>query len=127
MASGNSAYCSELLRQVRLLRESRRVRERLNVECTADDFCMADDNLATCGACMVEDIVKEATCKTADSSNDGDDIDVGDGKGPPPATKTLHALNVLRCAMAANEISDMCTRFYGFEQSLLSDPTKKKK
>ncbi|KAH7932966.1 hypothetical protein HPB49_005287 [Dermacentor silvarum] len=80
--------------------------ERLNVECTADDFCTADDNLATCGARTVEDIVEEATCEAADSSDDSDDIDVGDGEGPPRAAETLHALDVVRRAMAADEISD---------------------
>ncbi|KAL1417888.1 hypothetical protein MTO96_006060 [Rhipicephalus appendiculatus] len=102
--------------------------ERLDSGCTADDFCTADDNLATCGARTVEDILGEATCEFADSSDDGDDIDEGDGEEPPPAAETLHALDVLRRAMAADEISDdTCTRFYGFQRSLLSDLTKKKK
>ncbi|KAH7982387.1 hypothetical protein HPB52_004301 [Rhipicephalus sanguineus] len=37
--------------------------ERLDAGCTADDFFTADDNLATCGAHTVEDIVEEATCE----------------------------------------------------------------
>ncbi|KAL3183741.1 hypothetical protein MRX96_033818 [Rhipicephalus microplus] len=94
--------------------------EQLNVECTSDDFCTADDNLATCGARTVEDIVEEAACGAADSSDDGDDIDVGDVEGPPPVAETLHALDVLRRAVAADEVSDdTCRRFYAFEQSLL--------
>lgn len=102
--------------------------ELLDAGCTAEDFCTADDNLATCGARTVEDIVEEATCEVADSSDDGDNIDEGDGEGPPPAAETLHALDVLRRAMAADEISDdTCTRFYGFQRSLLSDFAKKKK
>ncbi|KAH8019251.1 hypothetical protein HPB51_018478 [Rhipicephalus microplus] len=102
--------------------------EQLNVECTSDDFCTADDNLATRGARTVEDIVEEATCGDADSSDDGDDIDVGDGEGPPPAAETLHALDVLRRAVAADEVSDdTCRRFYAFEQSLLGDLAKKKR
>ncbi|KAH7972454.1 hypothetical protein HPB52_012442 [Rhipicephalus sanguineus] len=80
--------------------------ELLDAGCTAEDFCTADDNLATCGARTVEDIVEEATCEVADSSDDGDNIDEGDGEGPPPAAETLHALDVLRRAMAADEISD---------------------
>ncbi|KAH7932179.1 hypothetical protein HPB51_029492 [Rhipicephalus microplus] len=101
--------------------------EQLNVECTSDDFGTEDDNLATCGAHMVEDIVEEATCEAGDSSDDGDDIDVGNDEGPPPAAETLHALGVLRCAMAADEVSDdTCTCFYAFEQSLLGDLVKKK-
>ncbi|KAH7950777.1 hypothetical protein HPB52_001461 [Rhipicephalus sanguineus] len=88
--------------------------------CTAEDFCTVDDNIATCGARTVEDIVEEATCEVADSSDDGDDIDEGDGEGPPAAAETLRALDVLRRAMAADEISDdTCTRFYGFQRSLL--------
>ncbi|KAH8034192.1 hypothetical protein HPB51_021603 [Rhipicephalus microplus] len=102
--------------------------EQLNVECTSDDFCTADDNLATCGARTVEDIVEEAACGAANSSDDGDDIDVGDGEGPPPAAETLHALDVLRRAVAADEVSDdTCRRFYAFEQSLLGDLAKKKR
>ncbi|KAH7947296.1 hypothetical protein HPB52_009784 [Rhipicephalus sanguineus] len=66
----------------------------------AEDFCTADDNLATCGARTVEDIVEEATCEVADSSDDGDNIDEGDGEGPPPAAETLHALDVLRLLLA---------------------------
>ncbi|KAH7981689.1 hypothetical protein HPB52_000714 [Rhipicephalus sanguineus] len=98
------------------------------IELDTEDFCTADDNLATCGARTVEDIVEEATCEVADSSDDGDNIDEGDGEGPPPAAETLHALDVLRRAMAADEISDdTCTRFYGFQRSLLSDFAKKKK
>ncbi|KAL3188234.1 hypothetical protein MRX96_023979 [Rhipicephalus microplus] len=94
--------------------------EQRNVECTSDDFCTADDNLATCGARTVEDIVEEATCEAADSSDDGDDIDVGDDEGRAPAAEILHALDVLRRAVAADEVSDdTCTRFYAFEQSLL--------
>ncbi|KAL3190671.1 hypothetical protein MRX96_002337 [Rhipicephalus microplus] len=93
--------------------------EQLNVECTSDDFCTADDNLATCGARTVDDIVEEATWEAADSSDDGDDIDVGDGEESPPAVETLHALDVLRRAVAADEVSDdTCTCFYAFEQSL---------
>ncbi|KAH7947912.1 hypothetical protein HPB52_016802 [Rhipicephalus sanguineus] len=80
--------------------------ELLDAGCTAEDFCTADDNLATCGARTVEDIVEEATCEVADSSDDGDNIDEGDGEGLPPAAETLHALDVLRRAMAADEISD---------------------
>ncbi|KAH8038696.1 hypothetical protein HPB51_002840 [Rhipicephalus microplus] len=100
--------------------------EQLNVECTSDDFCTADDDLATCGTRTVEDIVEEAACGAADSSDDGDDIDVGDGEGPPPAAETLHALDVLRRAVAADEVSDdTCRRFYAFEQSLLGDLAKK--
>ncbi|KAH7967565.1 hypothetical protein HPB52_000128 [Rhipicephalus sanguineus] len=83
--------------------------ELLDAGCTAEDFCTADDNLATCGARTVEDIVEEATCEVADSSDDGDNIDEGDGEGPPPAAETLHALDVLRRAMAADEISDDTT------------------
>ncbi|KAH8038016.1 hypothetical protein HPB51_020536 [Rhipicephalus microplus] len=76
----------------------------------------------------VEDIVEEATCGAADSSDDGDDIDVGDGEGPPLAAETLHALDVLRRAVAADEVSgDTCRRFYAFEQSLLGDLAKKKR
>ncbi|KAH7985652.1 hypothetical protein HPB52_025489 [Rhipicephalus sanguineus] len=86
--------------------------ELLDAGCTAEDFCTADDNLATCGARTVEDIVEEATCEVADSSDDADNIDEGDGEGPPPAAETLHALDVLRRAMAADEISDdTCTAF----------------
>ncbi|KAH7985658.1 hypothetical protein HPB52_025484 [Rhipicephalus sanguineus] len=73
--------------------------ELLDAGCTAEDFCTADDNLATCGARTVEDIVEEATCEVCDSSDDGDNIDEGDGEGPPPAAETLHALDVLRRAM----------------------------
>ncbi|KAH8029897.1 hypothetical protein HPB51_005199 [Rhipicephalus microplus] len=102
--------------------------EQRNVECTSDDFCTADDNLATCGARTVEDIVEEATCEAADSSDDGDDIDVGDDEGRASAAETLHALDVLRRAVAADEVSDdTCTRFYAFEQSLLGDLAKKKR
>ncbi|KAH8008949.1 hypothetical protein HPB51_008076 [Rhipicephalus microplus] len=102
--------------------------EQLNVDCTSDDFCTADDNLATCGARTVEDIVEEATCEAADSSDDGDNIDVGDGEGLLPAAETLHALDVLRRAVAADEVSDdTCTHFYAFEQSLLGDLAKKKR
>ncbi|KAL3177788.1 hypothetical protein MRX96_038924 [Rhipicephalus microplus] len=97
--------------------------EQLNVECTSDDFCTADDNLATCGARTVEDIVEEATCGAANSSDDGDDIDVGDGEGPLLPAETLHALDVPRRAVAADEVSDdTCRRFYAFEQSLLGKP-----
>ncbi|KAH8031412.1 hypothetical protein HPB51_017184 [Rhipicephalus microplus] len=63
--------------------------------CSADDFCTADDNLATCGACTVEDIVKEATYEVADSSDDDEEMDECDGEGAPPAAETLHALDVL--------------------------------
>ncbi|KAH8039767.1 hypothetical protein HPB51_008699 [Rhipicephalus microplus] len=102
--------------------------EQLNVKCTSDDFCTGDDNLATCGVRTVEDIVEEATCEAADSSDDGDDIDRGDVEGPPPAAETLHALDVLRRAVAADEVSDDTgTRFYAFEQSLLGDLAKKKR
>ncbi|KAH7963656.1 hypothetical protein HPB52_022324 [Rhipicephalus sanguineus] len=87
--------------------------ELLDAGCTAEDFCTADDNLATCGARTVEDIVEEATCEVADSSDDGDNIDEGDGEGPPPAAETLHALDVLRRAMAADEISDDTTALAG--------------
>ncbi|KAH7982021.1 hypothetical protein HPB52_002611 [Rhipicephalus sanguineus] len=91
--------------------------ELLDAGCTAEDFCTADDNLATCGARTVEDIVEEATCEVADSSDDGDNIDEGDGEGLPPAAETLHALDVLRRAMAADEISDdTCTRFTDFKE-----------
>ncbi|KAH7982294.1 hypothetical protein HPB52_003827 [Rhipicephalus sanguineus] len=90
--------------------------ELLDAGCTAEDFCTADDNLATCGARTVEDIVEEATCEVADSSDDGDNIDEGDGEGPPPAAETLHALDVLRRAVAADEISDD-TRVLMWKQS----------
>ncbi|KAH7938902.1 hypothetical protein HPB52_002190 [Rhipicephalus sanguineus] len=77
---------------------------------SADYFCTADDNLATCGARTVEDIVEEATCEVADFSDDGDDI--GEGEGPPLAAEMPHALDVLRHPMAADEISDdTCPRF----------------
>ncbi|KAL1445510.1 hypothetical protein MTO96_044984 [Rhipicephalus appendiculatus] len=93
-----------------------------------DNFCTAHDNLTTCVACTVEDIVEDVTCEVADSSDDGDDIDEGGGEGPPLAAETLHALNILRHAMAADEISDDTGKhFYGFQRSLLSDLTKKKK
>ncbi|KAL3185242.1 hypothetical protein MRX96_031110 [Rhipicephalus microplus] len=89
--------------------------ERLHAGCSADDFCMAYDNLATCGARTMEDIVNEATSEVADSSDDGEEIGECDGEGPPPAAETLHALDVLRRAMAAEETSDdTCTRFYVF-------------
>ncbi|KAH7938900.1 hypothetical protein HPB52_002188 [Rhipicephalus sanguineus] len=77
--------------------------EWLDAACTADYFCTADDNLATCGARTVEDIVEEATCEVADFSDDCDDI--GEGEGPPLA-EMPHALDVLRHPMAADEISD---------------------
>ncbi|KAL3192574.1 hypothetical protein MRX96_058989 [Rhipicephalus microplus] len=86
--------------------------ECLDAGCSADDFCTADDNLDTCGAHMVEDIVNEATCEVADSSDDDEETDECDGEGAPPAAQTLHTLDVLRRAMAAEEISnDTCTRF----------------
>lgn len=102
--------------------------DRLDAGCTADDFCSADDNLATCGARTVEDIVGEATCEAADSSDDGDGENEGDDERlPPPAAETLHALDILRRAMGAQEIGeDTCTRFYAFERSLLADLAKKK-
>ncbi|KAH9384886.1 hypothetical protein HPB48_026916 [Haemaphysalis longicornis] len=98
-------------------------RDRLDAGCTADDFCSADDNLATCGAHTVQDIVEEATCKAADPSHDGDNKNYPDDERlpppPPPTAKTLHALNILRRAMGAQEIGeDMSTRFYAFERSL---------
>ncbi|KAH7932024.1 hypothetical protein HPB51_029572 [Rhipicephalus microplus] len=83
--------------------------ECLDAGCSAGDFCTADDNLATCGARTVEDNVSEATCEVADSSNDDEEIDECDGKGPPPAAETLHALDVLRRSMAAEEMSDDTT------------------
>ncbi|KAH8019112.1 hypothetical protein HPB51_016750 [Rhipicephalus microplus] len=91
-----------------------------------DGFQASDDNLATCGARTVEDIVEEATCEAADSTNDGDDV--GDGEGPLPAAETLYALDILGRAVAVDEVSDnTCTRFYAFEQSLLGDLAKKKR
>ncbi|KAH8019110.1 hypothetical protein MRX96_009712 [Rhipicephalus microplus] len=74
--------------------------ECLDARCSADDFCTADNNLATCGARTVDDIVNEATCEVADSSDDDKEMDECDGEGPPPADETLHALHVLRRAMA---------------------------
>ncbi|KAH7931692.1 hypothetical protein HPB51_029720 [Rhipicephalus microplus] len=101
--------------------------ECLDAGCSADDFCTADDTLATCGAGTVEDIINEATCEVADSNDDVEEMDKCDGERPPPAAETLHALDVLRRAMAAEGISDdTCMRFYGFHKSLLSDLTKKK-
>ncbi|KAH8035109.1 hypothetical protein HPB51_004350 [Rhipicephalus microplus] len=94
--------------------------ECLDAGCSADDLCTADDNFATCGARTVEDIVNEVTCEVADSSDDDKEMDECDGEGPPPADETLHALGVLRHAMAAEGINDdMCTLFYGFQKSLL--------
>ncbi|KAL3179752.1 hypothetical protein MRX96_037740 [Rhipicephalus microplus] len=72
--------------------------------CRVFGFCTADDNLATCGARMVEDIVNGVTCEVADSSDDDEEMDECDGEGPPPAAETLHALDVLRRAMAAEGI-----------------------
>ncbi|KAH8036611.1 hypothetical protein HPB51_002149 [Rhipicephalus microplus] len=77
--------------------------ECLDAGCSADDFCTADGNLATCGARMAEDIVNEATCEVADSSDDCEEIDECEGEGPPPAAETLHALDMLRCAMPAEK------------------------
>ncbi|KAH8009146.1 hypothetical protein HPB51_010936 [Rhipicephalus microplus] len=69
----------------------------------------------------VEDNVNEATCEVADSSDNGGEIDEYDGGGPPLAAETLHELDVLRCTMAAGEISDdTCMHLYGFQKSLLS-------
>ncbi|KAL3197834.1 hypothetical protein MRX96_044683 [Rhipicephalus microplus] len=99
--------------------------EQLNVECASDDFCTADDNLATCGARTVEDIVEEATCGAADSSDDGDDIDVGDGEGPPPAAETLHALGVLRRAVAADEARRLEALTAGAKGLMLDDDLEK--
>ncbi|KAH7955232.1 hypothetical protein HPB51_028168 [Rhipicephalus microplus] len=86
----------------------------------SDDLCTADDNLTTCGAPTVEDIVNEATFEVTDSSDDSEKIDEGNDEGPPPEAETLHALDVVRRAMVAEEISDdTCTCFYGFQGSLL--------
>ncbi|KAH8019706.1 hypothetical protein HPB51_021028 [Rhipicephalus microplus] len=63
--------------------------ECLDDGCSVDDFCTADDNLATCGACTVQDIVNEATCEVTDSSDDDEEMDVCDGEGPSPAAETL--------------------------------------
>ncbi|KAH8034925.1 hypothetical protein HPB51_003212 [Rhipicephalus microplus] len=93
---------------------------------SADDFCAVDNNIAICGGHTLEDIVNEATCEVAVSSDDDEEMDKCDGEGPLPAAETLHALDVLRRAMAAEGISDdTCTRFYGFQISLPSDLTKK--
>ncbi|KAH7938694.1 hypothetical protein HPB51_028789 [Rhipicephalus microplus] len=97
--------------------------ECLDGRCS-DDLCTADDNLTTCGVPTVEDIVNEATCEVADSSDDGEKIDEGNDEGPPPAAETLHALDVVRRAMVAEEISDDTrTRFYGFKgkRTILAD------
>ncbi|KAH8036248.1 hypothetical protein HPB51_021492 [Rhipicephalus microplus] len=94
--------------------------ECLDAGCSAHDFSAADDYLATCGARTVEDKVNEAMCEVANSSDDDEKMDKSDGKGPPPVAETLHALDVLRRAMAAEGISDdTCRRFYGFQKSLL--------
>lgn len=86
-----------------------------DAERTADDFCTAYDILTPCGARTVDDIVENATREVADSSDDGKDIDEGNSNGPPLAAERLHALDVLRRAMAANEISDdTCMHSYGF-------------
>lgn len=103
--------------------------DHLDAGCTADNFCTADDNRATCGARIVEEIVEKATCEAADDcSDDGDDIEErGDERLPPPAAETLHALDILKHAMGAEEIrEDPCTHFYASERSLLTDLTKKK-
>ncbi|KAH8021144.1 hypothetical protein HPB51_012539 [Rhipicephalus microplus] len=89
--------------------------ECLDARCSAHDFCTADDDLATCGARTVEDIVNEATSEVAESSEDGEEIDKCNGEGPPPAAETPHVLDVLRRAMTTEEISDdTCTHFYVF-------------
>ncbi|KAL3248252.1 hypothetical protein MRX96_056659 [Rhipicephalus microplus] len=65
--------------------------ECLDAGCSADDFCTADHNLATCGARTVEDIVNEATCEVADSSDDDEEMDECDGEGLPPAAETARS------------------------------------
>ncbi|KAH8029604.1 hypothetical protein HPB51_001886 [Rhipicephalus microplus] len=93
--------------------------EFLDAGCSADYFFTTDDNLATCGV-RTEDIVNEATCEVADSSDDDEEMHECDGEEPPPAAETLHALDVLSRAMAAEGISvDTGTRFYRFQRSLL--------
>ncbi|KAL3223961.1 hypothetical protein MRX96_027032 [Rhipicephalus microplus] len=79
--------------------------ECLDARCSDDNFCTA------------EDIVSEATCEVADSSDDDEKIDECNGKGSAPAAETLHKLDALRRAMAAEEISDdTCTHFYEFQK-----------
>lgn len=77
--------------------------DQLDGGCSVLDFITADDNLATCGARTVEDILNEATSGAASSSEEeGNENGRGNDKQPPPAAETLHAFDILRHAMATD-------------------------
>ncbi|KAH7958675.1 hypothetical protein HPB49_004139 [Dermacentor silvarum] len=84
--------------------------DQLDAGCSMHDFITADDNLTTCGACTVEDILNEATSEAANSTDDkGNENGRGNDEQPPLAAKTLHTLDILRRAMATEGLSnDTC-------------------
>lgn len=90
----------------------------LDAGCSMHDFITADCNLATCGACTVEDFLNKATSEASNSSDDeGGENRGGNDEQPSPAAVTPHALNILGRAMATDEFSnDTCTGFNEFEK-----------
>lgn len=101
---------------------------QLGVDCTADDFVTADDDLATCGLRSVADIADDVrTSQVEVASSDDEENGNSCDDQPPTAAETMHALDVLRRAVASDTVRENTSaQFFSFQNSLLADLAEKK-
>ncbi|KAH8037697.1 hypothetical protein HPB51_015742 [Rhipicephalus microplus] len=99
-------------------------RENFGTPASAQDFVIADDNVATCGLRSVEELVDDE--RETESDSDGEDADVSNNL---PSTSDNHhrALNVLRRRVNADSVSEETTAwFYASQAAFLRDSERKK-
>lgn len=88
----------------------------------------ADDDLATCGLRSVADIADDVqTLQIEVASSDDEDNGNSCDDQPPTGAETMHALDVLRRAVALDTVRENTSaQFFSFQNSLLADLAEKK-